>query len=641
MLRIGTHYISALLFGGALATSLYIIGTDHELSGPFFSMLAAALAICFWRSRPVRLYSQPTLFHWLILAFTLYAGVSVTWSSVPYISQSFITLLALPGLLSWLFLYIPRKGDSPLDDGLALTVHLFLIIIAFYGISAMAEYIFWPPTESRVNGPFMNPNNFAAFLNLGALFSLGLFFARPQLREPLALFYGFLFLCSFGGILVSESRGGMISFVMGLIILVPFAALPMRQQKSKLAAAAAGLVILPNLLYGQGYVSTGRNVAESLGSSISVSVIDRFSLWESSWEMFLDHIWGGIGLGTFTFHYGGYRLPQDQSDGFFAHMDPLQFGLEMGWIAPVLFYLMLLSIFVVTLKALFLKPDVATRMRILAPFAALVAVTAHTHISFHYYLPSILFVTSFWLVYWHRAVYTTNAVNEPKTGATMNQVVLAACALLLLWFVTFNVQVSLTAPHLRTLDRTGYQGPEAERALAAAHIFAPNSQYRLSLQEARMNRIKMQTAQSAEQQKAYFDAAMAAINNAIDHNEAFAGLYSERARLLMMAPEEWAAGGKQQAEEDLLFALAQNKMAIGARLLLSNLYQSQGEIVKARRIMEEGLKWPRIAGQSDVDYIVAVARLRQATGDQRGAQQLLNEAMARAKNYGLTFPRNP
>src|SRR5690606_13058497 len=110
----------------------------------------------------------------------------------------------------------------------------------------------------------------------------------------------------------------------------------------------------------------------------------------------------------------------DQSLGYFAHMDPLQFWAEMGIAAPLLFYAILISILLRTIRAMRAAgDDVARRAEILGPFCALLAVTLHTHISFHLYLPCTLIVLGCFLAYWMAA--TSAVLPDDKISFLRNR----------------------------------------------------------------------------------------------------------------------------------------------------------------------------------------------------------------------------
>src|SRR5690606_5015736 len=99
----------------------------------------------------------------------------------------------------------------------------------------------------------------------------------------------------------------------------------------------------------------------------------------------------GTGIGNFFLYYPAYRAEDFSTAGFMAHNDPLQFAVEMGLLAPVLFYALLIMVLLRTLKSLRgIAGDNPRRLLILAPFFALAALVLHAHISFHFHVLALL-----------------------------------------------------------------------------------------------------------------------------------------------------------------------------------------------------------------------------------------------------------
>jgi len=64
----------------------------------------------------------------------------------------------------------------------------------------------------------------------------------------------------------------------------------------------------------------------------------RLAIWSGSATMLEQHPITGFGLGTFHLNYPPFRLAGDDSLGLMAHMEPLQFAIESGWMAGLLLY---------------------------------------------------------------------------------------------------------------------------------------------------------------------------------------------------------------------------------------------------------------------------------------------------------------
>ena len=167
-------------------------------------------------------------------------------------SDDILTLVAAPqpaeaaGRLSGLFAigaltYLAAR--SPARARLLLTLILALAVVqAVFGLFGMAfglgELLGLPATPGRASGSFVNPNHFAAYVNMGIVVAAVLLLGRlrreigsPGLLPALAralvtLFERHVVLTAALAILLmaslaSGSRGGFVSLVLTLAILVP------------------------------------------------------------------------------------------------------------------------------------------------------------------------------------------------------------------------------------------------------------------------------------------------------------------------------------------------------------------------------------------------------------------------------------
>jgi hypothetical protein len=97
----------------------------------------------------------------------------------------------------------------------------------------------------------------------------------------------------------------------------------------------------------------------------------------------------GLGLGTFHLHYPNFRLPADDSQGFWVHMDPLQWAVETGWITPIIFYTLVgLIVFQ------FMKIKSPDHDQISAA-AFLIFILIHIHFNYSLHIVPIMICTMF------------------------------------------------------------------------------------------------------------------------------------------------------------------------------------------------------------------------------------------------------
>lgn len=183
-------------------------------------------------------------------------------------------------------------------------------------------------------GPFANRNHFAGYIGMLVPIPVALVIARGVRRDE-RLFYGFA--AAFMGIavVISLSRGGMISLAAGMIFL----ALVSLQRKSKnqlrgaepslvlirmSAVAAVAFAILAGAVW-LGAEDVVNRASETLSQDTS-----RTLVWKDTWAMIQDNPLMGTGLGTFETVYPIYSQTDGLSVVDYAHNDYLQVVAEGG-----------------------------------------------------------------------------------------------------------------------------------------------------------------------------------------------------------------------------------------------------------------------------------------------------------------------
>lgn len=215
---------------------------------------------------------------------------------------------------------------------------------------AWNERILWireSPGNATPLGPFVNPNHFAGWVEMGLLVALGLAFAilggasrRLSLENvraaildrdwalPRLLVLGGIGILGGCGMVLSGSRGGAIAIVAGLLFL-----LPLRRLRVWLAAAAA-IVVLLGLAAGlASWLGTEEKTLQTAffaSGSRDPSLAMRSDIWGRTWKIVVDHPIVGTGLGTFRWAYAAYDREGEWLATEQAHNDYLQLVSETG-----------------------------------------------------------------------------------------------------------------------------------------------------------------------------------------------------------------------------------------------------------------------------------------------------------------------
>lgn len=191
-------------------------------------------------------------------------------------------------------------------------------------------------------GPYVNRNHFAGFAELiipVALVPLVLGKVRQERRFVVGLFA----IVSIGALLLSASRGGIISFAAEIILLFLFLLL---RRGPKQHLFVGGIVLVAAVL-----MVSWLGVSQILGRFSSLQTLEvneskRASMREGSWRIFLDHPVIGTGLGTLQLVYPPYETLYDGKIVNHSHNDYLEALAETGllgglccaWFLAVLYF---------------------------------------------------------------------------------------------------------------------------------------------------------------------------------------------------------------------------------------------------------------------------------------------------------------
>jgi hypothetical protein len=153
----------------------------------------------------------------------------------------------------------------------------------------------------------MTSNSAASFFLLSVFAAMGLcieaFRGRKQPETLTALVgYALAFLFALGGLILTQSKGGLGAFSIGMILLAVLGVFGRHLWKHRLAA---GIVLLIGTAFGAAGVIAYGNAHGRLPGGNSMLV--RWQYWQSTARMIGDHLWTGIGGGNFRFLYPLYK----------------------------------------------------------------------------------------------------------------------------------------------------------------------------------------------------------------------------------------------------------------------------------------------------------------------------------------------
>jgi O-antigen ligase len=190
-------------------------------------------------------------------------------------------------------------------------------------------------------GPYVNRNHFAGFAEILIPVALVPLVLGKVRRERLVLVSLFA-VVPIVALLLSASRGGIVSFAVELVIL--FSLLLVRRLHSKYMLAG-GVVVLCAIL-AVSWIGVQQVLERFSGyQALDVSTGKRASMRHDTWRIFVDHPILGTGLGTLQMVFPPYETSYDAKVVNHTHNDYLEALAETGvagglcclWFLAILF----------------------------------------------------------------------------------------------------------------------------------------------------------------------------------------------------------------------------------------------------------------------------------------------------------------
>jgi O-antigen ligase/tetratricopeptide (TPR) repeat protein len=218
-----------------------------------------------------------------------------------------------------------------------LTLGVWGVIMVGYGLFRRLSIA---GEMGNIGATFINRNHFCAFIGMIAPLCLGMgLWGRSRWIRWLS---GCFFLVISGGVLLSGSRGGGIAFGVSSVALLLLYFFQRSDKKTRwvslLLSAGGGLVLIAILIF-----LTRDTLYPNAGASLNeLSIRTRFSIWQSTFEVFLARPWSGWGWGSFQYIYPIFKAPEVWYKVPHAHNELIQVLSEgglLGFIALAFCYI--------------------------------------------------------------------------------------------------------------------------------------------------------------------------------------------------------------------------------------------------------------------------------------------------------------
>jgi O-antigen ligase len=285
--------------------------------------------------------------------------------------------------------------------------------LIFYGFAlalfALLQYFTWNgriywlrPTTYTAFGPFVNRNHFAGYLEMLIPLPVALMAARAIGKE-MWLMYGFMAALMSLAVILSLSRGGMISVFISLVFLAIAKSRLRRNARKRETRSSAlwlwlkglGGVATLSLMLAGGVVWLGAEpVLNRLGRSIeelqtqeSENAISRSGIWRDTGKLIRAHMIFGAGLGAYETVFPAYSLNSIELVVTHAHNDYLQILADCGLIGGVIGLWFIVVIFRAVWQGL-KSPDGFLAALALGGGAGIFAMLLHSLFDFNLQIPS-------------------------------------------------------------------------------------------------------------------------------------------------------------------------------------------------------------------------------------------------------------
>lgn len=297
-------------------------------------MLLPFMLLCAWLAASGRLLKLPLRDPFLLglLVLWLLWGVSALRSEFPFNSKvTWLVMSTLP--LS----YMVWRGADFQEKHLKIILGFFLAAGVIFGIGGIIEVTLVPNPvwKNRAAFPFLDPNMLGVFLSLSLLPVIPQLF-RSELKLWLRLALLVCVAAMATGLIFTQSRSAAFGTLGGIFLIALLSWRSFPRTRTAFAALGTALVATLGLLISTGFIARFTELFTSGGDE---NVNSRLAIWRTAFDMSMQHPLGGLGFGTFNMYYPLYRPAADNnSAGWWVHMDPLQWAVEAGWPAAFCFY---------------------------------------------------------------------------------------------------------------------------------------------------------------------------------------------------------------------------------------------------------------------------------------------------------------
>jgi O-antigen ligase len=298
------------------------------------------------------------------------------------------------------------------------------IFLTFYGFAlalfALMQYFTWNgkfywfrATKAMAFGPFANRNHFAGYMEMLIPLPVALMVGRA-IRKEMWMIYGFAAALMSLTVVISASRGGMVS-VLASLVFIGIAKSRLRRNTRKtgtrylnqngaffwlkrLGGIAAMIVVLVAGVIWLGVEPVLQRLGDTIDqakiSQVSSEALSRSGIWRDTGKLIQTHMLFGAGFGAYETAFPAYSLNTIEMVVTHTHNDYLQILADCGVIGGMIALWFLVMIFRAIWQGI-KSPDAFLAALALGCGAGIFAMLLHSLFDFNLQIPSnaLLFLT--------------------------------------------------------------------------------------------------------------------------------------------------------------------------------------------------------------------------------------------------------
>ena len=574
--RSSSFLLPLLLFLTLMLAVLYQ-GGEYLWFG--FAVSSVLLTLVFGMIRNLdKPLSLPTGFEWKVLwAFLFWVSLTTLWS-ISYQQSIFQSIqLALLGLGVLIYFFWVKEDQN----WTTIWYPVLVVGIILCGLQLYQAGV----GVSRPPSLFINPNTFAAFLNLIILPTVALYFLSAKKHDKYFIGVLVILIFSFG---LTGGRAALAAQLVGLAMLLIFSRGKVDNRKLLFFVAVYTVTMLLASL------QTGHH-SRIIDIDVERTANLRLVIWYASFDMWADTPWFGNGLGTYWLLYPQYRYPADTAAGQNAHNDFLQTLVETG-IPGLLLLIMAMALIAWSGIRFLLNPnnEVRKKLELAGLFAALLTATLHSFFSYVLGPFSILLLMGLILGrYLSIAGHTRSYQRFSIIGARRPLAIVlvsTVSAILVIQLMTLSAYSYFF--HLAKAHKEHGQIELADSANAkAVALFPYDDRGHLLYADIHIDILEKIPELSMEQKRQYFEAALGYLQRARQLNPYREGGYYLHAQLLQIMDGVLVSDVEQTIIDLYLECLRTNPKFIPARRELAKYYLELGNPEAAVQVILDSTVW--------------------------------------------------